>query len=96
MSALTEQDLSALGLAAANVLLALEQPAEAEQEARQAMARCADAPAHRVLELRTVLGIAKLRRGRGDSTLAGAVADWQAHFGEEHHGAVAAREALAG
>ncbi|MFF2624665.1 hypothetical protein ACFVUN_02700 [Kitasatospora griseola] len=96
MSALTEQDLSALGLAAANVLLALEQPVEAAQRAREALTRCADAPSHRVLELRTALGIAKLRQGRGDSTLAGAVADWRAHFGEEHHGTVAAREALAG
>ncbi|WP_157815421.1 hypothetical protein [Kitasatospora sp. CB02891] len=53
-------------------------------------------PAHRVLELRTALGIANLRQGRGDSTLAGAVADWRAYFGEEHDGTVAAREALAG
>ncbi|GGQ70265.1 tetratricopeptide repeat protein [Kitasatospora griseola] len=96
MSGLTEQDLSILGLAAANVLLALEQPVEAEQQAREALTRCADAPSHRVLELRTALGIAKLRQGRGDSALAGAVADWRAHFGEEHHGTVAAREALAG
>ncbi|MEV7116961.1 tetratricopeptide repeat protein [Kitasatospora griseola] len=93
---LAEHDRSALGLAAANLHLALGQPAEAEQEARQAMARCADAPAHRVLELRTALGIAKVRLGRGDGTLAGAVADWRAHFGEEHHGTVAAREALGG
>ncbi|MFF0387535.1 tetratricopeptide repeat protein [Kitasatospora sp. NPDC004615] len=96
MPALSENDRSALGLAAANVHLALGRPAEAEQEARQAMARCADAPAHRVLELRTALGIAKQRQGRGDSTLAGALADWRAHFGAEHHGTVAARQALAG
>ncbi|MEV7116962.1 tetratricopeptide repeat protein [Kitasatospora griseola] len=94
MSGLTEQDLSILGLAAANLHLALEQPAEAEQQAREALTRCADAPSHRVLELRTALGIAKVRLGRGDGTLAGAVADWRAHFGEEHHGTVAAREAL--
>ncbi|KIQ65126.1 hypothetical protein TR51_14025 [Kitasatospora griseola] len=96
MPALSNDNRSALGLAAVNLHLALEQPAEAEQQAREALTRCADAPSHRVLELRTVLGLAKLRQGRGDSTLAGAVADWRAYFGEEHHGTVAAREALAG
>ncbi|MFD8481540.1 tetratricopeptide repeat protein [Kitasatospora sp. NPDC059673] len=90
---ITEQDLSLFGLAAATVHLALGQADAAEREAQQALTRCADAPSHRVLELRTALGIAELRQGRGTGPPAAAAEDWRAHFGEQP---AAARQALAG
>ncbi|MFI1521272.1 tetratricopeptide repeat protein [Kitasatospora cineracea] len=59
---------------------------EAERELRTALA----APA-----LRTALGAAETRQGRGEDTLTAALADWAEHFGPDHHGTAAARAALA-
>ncbi|GLW68079.1 hypothetical protein Kpho02_03780 [Kitasatospora phosalacinea] len=94
--ALPDADRSALHLAAARQHLAEGDPAAAEQAARAGLALCppSDRPTHRALELRTALGTAEARQGRGEQTLTAAIADWEAHFGAAHHGATAARAAL--
>ncbi|MFE1321541.1 tetratricopeptide repeat protein [Kitasatospora phosalacinea] len=96
LPALPDADRSALDLAAARQHLAEGDPAAAERAARAGLALCppSDRPTHRALELRTALGTAEARQGRGEQTLAAAIADWEAHFGTAHHGATAARTAL--
>ncbi|WAL75231.1 hypothetical protein OU787_29115 [Kitasatospora sp. YST-16] len=97
LPALPDADRSALGLAAATLHLAEGDPAAAERAARDALALCppGDRPSHRTLELRTALGTAETRQGRGGATLTAALADWTEHFGPDHHGTAAARAALA-
>ncbi|WP_282203393.1 tetratricopeptide repeat protein [Kitasatospora fiedleri] len=94
----SDTDRSALDLATARLHLAEDDPAAAERAARAGLALCpaGDRPTHRALELRTVLGTAEARQGSGNGTLEAALADWEAYFGTGHHGAAAARAALAG
>ncbi|MFC8723100.1 hypothetical protein [Kitasatospora sp. NPDC057198] len=93
----SDYDRSSLGLATANLRLAEGDPAGAEEAAREGLALCQPGrkPTHRALELRTALGTAEARQGRGTDTLTAALADWEEHFGPEHHGTAAARAALA-
>ncbi|GLW74779.1 hypothetical protein Kpho02_70760 [Kitasatospora phosalacinea] len=86
-------DRTALAHAEAAVLLARNELAGAERRARTALPHLAPAH-HRALELRTLLGTAELRRGSGSDTLTAVLADWQTHFGPDHHGAAVARTAL--
>ncbi|WP_030460528.1 tetratricopeptide repeat protein [Kitasatospora sp. NRRL B-11411] len=93
----SDHDRSSLGLATANLRLAQGDAAGAGAAAREGLALCPPSrkPTHRALELRTALGTAETRQGRGTDTLTAALADWEEHFGPAHHGAAAARDALA-
>ncbi|MFF4344209.1 hypothetical protein ACFY00_30320 [Kitasatospora sp. NPDC001540] len=94
VQALPAHDRTALAHAEAAVLLARDELAAAERQARTTLPHLAPAH-HRALELRTLLGTAELRRGAGSDTLTAVLADWRTHFGPDHHGAAAARAALA-
>ncbi|MGW1913169.1 tetratricopeptide repeat protein [Streptomyces sp. NPDC002076] len=94
-------DLSAIHLARAAALLALDRPADAEHEVQHCLSQCERrlGPAHhRALEAATILGTALTVLNRNDEAaeLLHTTHDaWRTHFGHDHHGTIRARQALA-